>query len=104
MNNVDDSTQTVYVMPGSGRYRYYHTREECDYLGSKPREWDLTDAKAFDLDPCSLCEAGGDKSAINNTTENSRSLRALLEDDESDIEYVNGGDLRDDSEPRGGDG
>jgi len=88
---TDDDTVTVYVSPGSTyTSRYYHTTDECDLLRSEPREWDLGDAKAFGYELCSLCEADGEFGAINNTTEQSRSLRDRLEDDDSDVEYVDG--------------
>lgn len=89
---TETETETVYVSPGSPQthQRHYHTTDECNLLQSKPREWDLGDAKAFGYELCSLCEADGDHGAINNTTEQSRSLRTLLEDDDSDVEYVDG--------------
>jgi len=91
---MSDDTQTVFVSPGSPQTgtRHYHLTDDCELLQTKPREWRLDDAKAFEYEQCSLCEAGGDHSAINNTTEQSRSLRTLLEDDESDVDYISDGE------------
>jgi hypothetical protein len=90
MTDADD-TETVYVSPGSTyTTRYYHTDRDCDLLGKAPREWVLGDANAFGYELCSLCEADGDHGEITHTGDQSRSLRDLLEDDDSGVEYIDG--------------
>jgi hypothetical protein len=88
---TDDDTTTVWVCSARRQNtRIYHTDKECELIGETTRPWSLAEVEAFGYEKCSLCAADGDHGAINNTTDQSRSLRTLLEDDDSDVEYIDG--------------
>jgi len=62
----------------------YHTDESCKNLPAETREWPVAKAERRGLAECRLCDDDHDV----DTESNSRSLRAMLADDETDVEVV----------------
>jgi hypothetical protein len=60
----------------------YHTERDCKNLPAETREWPVAKAERRGLAECRLCD---DDHEVD-TQSNSRSLRAKIEDPETDVE------------------
>jgi len=60
----------------------YHTERDCKNLPAETREWPIEKAEQRGLGECRLC----DDTVEVDTQSNSRSLRAMLADPETDVE------------------
>jgi len=60
----------------------YHTDADCKNLPGETREWPIEKAERRGLSECRLCD---DDHEVD-TESNSRSLRAKIEDPETDVE------------------